>query len=294
MLAVKIIYLELFFLRLCLQRLTSVRSRGVDNFFLCTSDRGSNEALARKHFYILTKDMPNTYYFQADCYEHAAHLIVLSGLVLVDQALLQAGLPWKYFTALAITTNVLRSNAKEIYLHWCMLYGAEDANKKVRKLFPRCQSGRWGSVDVTEARFINAGFDRLHAVLKGVAAKSWGKSKKKRQRASDDKENNSSAANLNPNTLALEQTAEYTKRMGQWRAYSLRTSEDAMWGRFVEVVHWSRSPIMWFTHFVRSKISMQDRERYGGHLTQLVNGKANDIFAAFSSKLAANTSHCDL
>lgn len=260
---------------------------------MTTSDRGANEVLARKYFATLVKDCDNVFYLEANCLEHQAHLITLSGLTFTDQALSKLK-PWKYYTSLAIATNVLRTVAKEVYLQWCLMFGPMDANKQVKKLFPKCQSGRWGSIHLTEERFLTATFERLSLVLKALAEK-WGSNKKPTKKVSNSNKENvppATATDLNPDTLSLEQAAEYSKRMGKWRAYLLTTSQDKLWGRIVEVVHWSRSPLVHFTNFLKGKLSDVELLSSGNHLCQLANGKAASILDEFSNLLM--DSDCNL
>lgn len=264
-----------------------LRARNADHWFLTTSDRGSNEVMARKYFASLVMNCDNVFFLEADCLEHQAHLICLAGLSFVDQ-LLSKSKPWKYYTSLAIATNVFRAQAKEVHLQWCMLFGPVDANQKVKKLFPRCQSGRWGSIHTTEERFIQAGFDHV-AMLVATMANAWGGKTKQKRSANKENVPPADTVNLNPDTLALEQATEFSKRMGKWRSYALQTSQDLLWGRLVEVMHWSRGPLMHFTHFLKAKISDVELHSQGSHMCQLVNGKADSILAEFSLLLTASS-----
>ena len=170
-----------------------------------------------------------------------------------------------------------------------MLFGPVDANQKVKKLLPRCQSGRWGSIHTTEERFIQAGFDQV-AMLVATMASAWG-GKNKQQKRSANKENipPPETVNLNPDTLALEQATEFSKRMGKWRSYALQTSQDLLWGRLVELMHWSRGPLMHFTNFLKAKILDVELHSQGNHTCQLVNGKADSILGEFSVLLTASS-----
>ena len=51
-------------------------------------------------------------------------------------------------------------------------YGAAEANRQVKKMFPKCCSTRWGLVHLTEERLLAAGADRLQHVLEEVLDKS--------------------------------------------------------------------------------------------------------------------------
>ena len=63
-----------------------LRARNADHWFLTTSDRGSNEVMARKYFASLVMNCDNVFFLEADCLEHQAHLICLAGLSFVDQS----------------------------------------------------------------------------------------------------------------------------------------------------------------------------------------------------------------
>ena len=250
---------------------------------MCTTDRGSNEVYDRKLALSVVMDpadadFHSTFFLQADCYEHASHLIVLAGLLLIDKKLASVR-KWKYYTSLAICSNVLRSLSKDFFFQFCLLYGPEDGNKHARSLWPKCCSGRWGSVNETEERFLKAGADRVRTVLSSLLKKK-----------EDDKQKNKDKSavhenDLNPDALALEQMREYAERMSKWKRYAFQCSLDMLWCKLIELMHWCRQPIMHFTHFIRGSIPDSDIAKFGNQLAQLVGYKGEQLFAEFSELL---------
>ena len=251
-------------------------------WYLCTTDKGSNEAYCRKMLTVLLRDCANVLFTDLDCMEHASHLITLGGLKLMDTALKEAAhISFKYFTACAIVTNVMRDCAKDVYLEWCLAYGSKSANECVKKLMPKCNSGRWGSIHLTEERFLKMGNGQLATVLTTVLGKKG--SRKNQDKNKNKSEQKPKENDLNPDTLALEQSAAYTATMGKWRRYALETVQDVMW--YLEIMHRAREPNMHFINIVRSKPSPAELRQSGSQLCQLVNGKMDVIMTEFNDLL---------
>ena len=253
-------------------------------WYLSTTDKGSNESYSRKMLHVLLNDCKNVLFVDLDCFEHGSHLITLGGLKLMDSMLKSSPhSTFKYFTSCAIVSNVMRDLAKDIYFEWCLTYGACSANETVKKLMPKCNSGRWGSVHATEERFLKMNPIHLATVVKTVLGKKAEKANKKKQPKLMEND-------LNPNTLALEQAAEYTARMGKWRRYALETVQDSLWLKCIDIMHRSRGPVMHFTHIVRTRPSTSELRRFGGQVCQLVNGKMLQVMTEFNDLLDENRS----
>ena len=71
-------------------------------------------------------------------------------------------------------------------------------------------------------------------------------------------------------TLSLDDRKAYTRKMGKWRAHTLTTLQDRLFGAVVEVMHMVKKPWIHLSNFLKQKLP------YGedGHLSQLVCGKA--------------------
>lgn len=121
----------------------------------CTTDCGPIEVNARKHILALTENIPNFIFVDGNCFEHQAHLAVLGGLALTDEALKRHNRPFKYYSSLAIFSACARDLSAEIYKIWTDLFGAVQANKYCKTLIPKSNAGRWGCVDAIERRLLD-------------------------------------------------------------------------------------------------------------------------------------------
>ena len=86
----------------------------------------------------------------------------------------------------------------------------------------------------------------------------------------------------NPNAFAVEQTKEYTIRMGRYRGQALANAADVLWARVIEVMHKCREPITHHSNFVKTKVSEAELLVKGNTLAQLVCGKAEEIQKEFN------------
>lgn len=248
------------------------------HWFLRTTDKGANEMFSRKMMTVAVRDCKDILFVEQDCLEHCSHLITLGGLKQIDSLLRELpGITYKYFSSCAIVTNVMRDCAKNIYLEWCVAYGAASANKRVLKLMPKCNSGRWGSIHVTEERLLAMGASELAHVLATVLERKTAKSKHKKTPVD--------SSSLSPDQLAIEQAAEYSKKMGTWRSYALTAVRDIFWHKLLAIMHRSREPVMHFTHFARANPTEEELLKHGSPLCQLVNGKMDDIYQEFDALL---------
>jgi hypothetical protein len=250
------------------------------HFYLATTDRGSNEVSGKKIIQCMVQDADTVFFFPTDCFEHAGHLVGLGGLKLIDQELKDHGRPWKYFSSLAVFTNTVRDCSKDIFQHWCQQHGEVSAMSYVFKLFPRVCAGRWNSIDTTEDRILKAGPERtlsvLRTVLKGKKVRAKGKSIAKpttstslapplddaANAADDDDVGGVRAVGAGAvsstdagvvDLLSLEQTKEYTIKMGKWRQQTMDTADDILWWRTIEVMKVIRGPVLHLSAFLKKK-----------------------------------------
>ena len=234
------------------------------------SDGGSNEVGSRNTWLFLLHLLPFVYYLDSDCFEHGVHLMVLGGLLLVDKHL--AGhRRWKYYSSLAIFANVARDVAADLFERWEGVHGSTSAREFVRKLFPKANSARWGAVHGLELRLRAAGLQRLHSVLLFVLCQ------KLIQQSNNQTKKAAATASMNPNTLAVEQTKEYTQLYGKWRVHALETSRDPLLSALVDVMVKARGPLMHLSNFIKTRIPEAERRSFGNHLAQIVNFKAEEI-----------------
>ena len=147
-------------------RMDATKAGKTVHVFMCTTDGGANEIACRKLVATLTQGVPNVLFLENTCMEHSHHLISMGSLQLVDQLLnMFAGRSWKYYSSLAIFTNVARSVSRPLYHSWCEHFDAVSGASYVKRMFPRCCSTRWGSISATEERILQAGCQRLKTAL---------------------------------------------------------------------------------------------------------------------------------
>ena len=141
------------------------------HWYMTVSDRGPDQVMCRKLFYIATASLPSVIFCDADCLMHAGHLIVQHGLKLIDAILKLLGVRWRYFSSLAIISNCWREKAKDIMDVWAAVYGYTDAVTHAAKLVPKVSAARWGSVEYIEACYLRVGVDKIHNVFRRAFAR---------------------------------------------------------------------------------------------------------------------------
>ena len=284
----------------------------IDRIFLCTTDKGSNEAWARRCISGETSDIPNVFFFDNDCLEHAPHLVVMSSLLLCDELLAMHDCKWKYWTSLAMFSHTARDVAKTLHECWARLFGSMSAKEKTKALFPRAVSQRWGRVHELEKRVLSAGVDKLAICLADVLThkaidttevehicaavspednNTRGKYQEALQKiqqtvrvakaAKTTTKSKATKTSHTPNELEVEQTKAYSTKMSQWRGRTLLAMSDHLWGRVMEVMHRTREPIIHLSNFIKRPVSDDEFTRKGGVLAQLVTGRAQFIHEEF-------------
>ncbi|CAE7792673.1 unnamed protein product [Symbiodinium sp. CCMP2592] len=236
-------------------------------WIMCTTDRGPNEIWTKKVVQAKLMDVPWCFFLPADCYEHQAHLGVLGGLKLVD-SLLAGRRKWKYFSSVAMLTNILRDISQDLYTAWRTLHGDESANKCVRTLFPRCIAERWGSIDLTETRLLKAGVPALRATMMRVF-----------QCTEYNDQDNDGAYDVD--MLAVEEKKEYRKRMGRWRTSSMSTVRDPLFDGVVQVMNLCRKPFIHLSNYLKAKVLPTEN----APMFRLVVGKGAQIGQEFDDML---------
>ena len=150
-------------------------------------------------------------YFDTSCFTHQYHLVVQSGLALIDDALRKIPRPTqKYFAALATVSSIWRDHASAIAKIWRERATASTGALRVP---PRCIAGRWGSIDATESFFMKKGQVDITTVLSAVLeSKSKATSKGKVQ----DKTPDDDAVEIEDWENALDEQAAHSMKMKKW------------------------------------------------------------------------------
>lgn len=296
----------------------------IDYVYLCTTDRGANEVLARKIVLSETEHLEGCLFLDCDCLEHAPHLIVSSSLLFADELLEKYKRSWKYWSSLAIFANTTREIAGPFYHSYCSNFGALEG-RKVKAIFPKPMSQRWNRIHELETRLMRAGFYQIAVCLAEVLAHKYidageidalaglaGKERSasedndqtsgwhvlekvrsavtilKGRKAStkDDVEKIEARAKTTPNALEIEQTKAYTICMSKWRGQALRTAADQLWGKMVCAMNFTRQPLMHMSFFLKkaSSATQSNKDDFGA-LAQLVFGKAAEFHKEFDELL---------
>lgn len=150
--------------------------------YVQTTDRGSNELAARGINAVLYNQCgEHVLYFQQDCVEHLCHLCVMGGLAEIDRELAdrssaastQQPQQLKYFASCALLSNVLRDVSQGIFKVWQDEFGIKDAIQKAKLLWPKCLSGRWGSIHQFEKRCLLSSPTKLLVIAITVSHLPW-------------------------------------------------------------------------------------------------------------------------
>ncbi len=128
------------------------------------------------------------------------------------------GFGWKYYSSLSKIMQVWRSLARQIFLAWVRLHGADSALLHAKCLPPKVCSARWHGASPTEKRINRAGQDNLQPVFDAVLAATWTASGAE-PIADDPAEEGKSAPTSAPglDDIRAEATSTYRKTMGRWR-----------------------------------------------------------------------------
>ncbi len=220
--------------------------------YIMTTDRGSNELLARKSWLVIAKDSPDVVVLLGDCLEHASHLVALQALKLADTLLKNHGVKFKYFSSLATSCNTFRDLAKGIYMSWCEIHGDLSGQKFAKKLWPKLVAGRWNACNDVEQRMEQVGGRSMMQPVfeKVMATKPQGQVDDLND-ATADKTDKTSASNK-VDDISFEETKQYQRQMGRWRKATKELVDNALWWVLAAAMKEARSPI---THFSATRIS---------------------------------------
>lgn len=210
----------------------------------CT-DAGPDQLLARKTIGAYVESCMNILWFDSNCLIHQYHLIVRQGLAIVDEALvtIHQENPTTikgYFSSLAKTTNTWRANALAISSEWSNQH--PELSAKGRKMPPQCIAGRFGSIDNTEAHFIDLGQQRTTKCLETTLQLRLATKATKRKRTqpeqdhakpvenkADDGDGNAGNAELvallsDP----LDEVKAYRAKMSKWKQGTVDACRDSV------------------------------------------------------------------
>jgi hypothetical protein len=250
----------------CIDEIHRCATDGTVVWMLYTGDRGPDVVFCKKIMAAMANTNIRVIFLSIDCFEHQMHLVVGSGLKIVDAELKRHSKKWKYYSSLAMFTNAVRNRAKDIYTDWVDRYGAADANQKVKSLFPTCNAGRWGSIETTEKRldFVTS---KIVPCYKSVTQKS---------------KQTAHVATNHPDEISADATQHYTETMGRWERWTFNNMCDPLWWKTISAMHRCRGPLLHVPLFLRKPLTPAQRQQYGSHIVMLVQWKAEALMSEFS------------
>lgn len=196
-----------------------------------------------------------------------------------------------------------------MYHEWAALHGHMSASKAVKKLFPRCEAGRWNSTDVAEKRILQCGQHLFLPVLAQVLGAAierdkcgslefnvWSQDKSVLEQTEKNKPSKSSSKAEAPkkrqklpadvaSDLTMEETLAYTRKIGKYRRSTLLCARDALWWALVEIMNLTKQPTVHLSSFLKQKIDKATLAKRGNALCQLVHFKASSLMTEYESVL---------
>jgi hypothetical protein len=202
-------------------------------------------------------------------------MIVKEAVKLADKCLARCGEEIKYFPMLAKVMHAWRDVCRPTYISWIEKFGARSALDNAKSLPPKCQSGRWGSVVHVQRRLLACGMDRLRVTL-GSALQQ--KTARHAPAAAVD------AAAVGPSDdPAIEESIEYSKRMGRWRQAAFDALQNVMFGIAVKMMDMATAPLEHHAAFCHRRADQALNLTNGTPFSHLILGKARDIMGEFEA-----------
>jgi hypothetical protein len=191
---------------------------------------------------------PDVIVWTWNCQLHEAHLIVKSGLVLADSALLKVT-GSKYFSLLAKVVNIWRDAPHSFFTIWKEAFGPACAVQFARGLPPRCLSGRWGSIAGTESWLLRCDFKIIQEVFKRFLLKHSKTDKASKPRAAG-----------HPDEPSQDEIADHIAKLTRWRkdVHDGVVIHGEHFARLVQVMHDAHAPLMHFLFFIEKAQAQHD------------------------------------
>lgn len=253
----------------------------------CCTDCGPDEVRVRKILCVEMAKLANVTFWDTNCQDHQAHLIVKGGLLLIDNMCKASGKKWTYYSSICKLTHIWRDHAKTVYHRWEQSFGCADAQRFALKLPPRCIAGRWGSVKATEDLYVDAGDHRIVPVIQSIVAP-----KIEKEALEDDQPaggNDNMVARDTHHGLVIDEQHEYTRKIGRWRReVNEVVCDKSFWVimTFSQRVH---GPTEHLHSFLKKIMSEDELEEKGGHYAQLALGKGLEIASEYDKMMQDTT-----
>lgn len=241
---VSVTYLSATMLTTILFGVSACQPRQRFHVYIMVTDRGPNEALARKAWTTFTRDCPNILSLSSDCYEHAGHLVTLGTLKTLDEILKRFGRKWKFFSSIATCSHTLRDLSKGLYQTWRAHHGDLSGWKLARKLWPKVVGGRRNSCREALERMRKVGGQTMLKPVLDNLLLSKAASKKP---TSEEGllENDKSSADVDE--ISYQETQQFQIKMGRRRKQTQACVDDALWWVVAEMARIVQSVMVHFS-----------------------------------------------
>jgi len=223
--------------------------------YLHVSDMGSDEQFLNKALLGDVMCILAVLFLHVYCLDHRYHIIVRNQLEVLDWIYTAL---WKgdddaagaaqlakskggYFSAVAKIMHVWRELGKSIHDVWLDKNGPESVKEcGVKTSPPRCLIGRWGAIDICEARLLRAGASMFLYILT-LVLEALGKPKPKK----DD------GANNPLNELMEGDIEHHIQKMGGYRKDTVRNLGREQFVMLVRIAHQARSVLQMFYNWLK-------------------------------------------
>ena len=240
-----------------------------------TTDAGPDQAARRRQMQASLAEIPDFYYLDSNCLLHQLHLIVRDQLQLIDGFLksfkdahpdLAAGFH-AYASNLAKSVNFWRSHVADFIDAWERIHGYGKSSARTRpdpvqyRRFPLSViTGRWGSIESSEAFFVERSRELLEPVYLSVLSKYMKASKDKAKDEGSGKNDADSSSRKRKDVeksdhdlLDKEEDREaYRLKLTKWAEGALCTVRSNLFWFFLHVSEKVRSPLSHFLAWVQN------------------------------------------
>lgn len=258
--------------------------------FLATSDGGPDQMKCRRLMKYEAAPDPRLFFIDVSCVMHGNHLIYKDGLVRIDSWLAKCKAKFRYFSSLAKITHVWRDLARLVFENWTSNYSAQDAMLHARTLVPKCIAGRWGSISATELRLLSATEPKVLGTLGQILQGNF--ETQPAELAVEDAGGAGAGPSapqqaqqlcLDENTI--QEQEQYRLKMGRWRRDVAAVVKEPLFWTVMRIARVCHMPLDHMLAFSSTAIEPDALAESGGHVAQLVCGKARAILDEFEQIL---------
>ena len=230
--------------------------------FLYTSDGGADQMSYRRACIALAADRLMVWWIDISCLVHVHHLAVKEGMKVVNRWCRHTKTKWLYMSSLSKVVHCIRDQARPFFIEWKRIHGEASALELAATKPPQCIAGRWGTIEATGDWCLKRR-SQIPGVVTHIVQKKITEcmpklpGKKKQRMMPIAAEDHLLASVLDDDCAAATigaDTAEYRKKIGQWRQDTLDVINSNVWWHAIEIAHEARAPLDHFYNFMNVPI----------------------------------------